>query len=80
VLDGIAPNKAKPLSIPGSNSQAWLAGDKIYLRTRLTLLSPAWVASMSSADGMNAYQIPKTPSILVGNSDGKIFNLRIEGY
>lgn len=83
VLDGVPPAKSKPLSIPGSTSQAWLVGDKndkMYLRTHLTLLSPSWIASMSSADGTNAYQLQKVPSILVADSDGKIFNLRIEGY
>ncbi len=80
VLDGVPPENSKTLTVPNSSSQAWLAGDQIYLRTPLTLLSPAWIAAMSSADGTNAYQIPKAPSILVADSDGKIFNLRIEGY
>lgn len=80
LLDGVAPPKAKQLSIPNSNSQAWLvAKDKIYLRTRLTLLSPAWLSKMTSADGMNAYEIPKTPSLLVSNQ-GQIYNLLIEGF
>ena len=80
LLDGVAPPKAKPLTIPNSNSQAWLMGkDKIYLRTRLTLLSPAWISKMTSADGMNAYEIPKTPSLLVSNQ-GQIYNLLIEGF
>lgn len=80
LLDGVAPAKAKQLSIPNSSSQAWLVGkDKIYLRTRLTLLSPAWISKMTSADGMNAYEIPKTPSLLVSNQ-GQIYNLPIEGF
>ena len=81
VLDGMSPDsKAKVLSIPGSTSLAWLLGDKMYIRTTLNLLSPAWIASMTSADGTNAYEIPKAPSILVSDNDGKIFNLRVEGY
>ena len=84
VLDGVPPAKSRSLLIPGSNSQAWLVGngkgETMYIRTHFTLLSPAWIASMSSADGTNAYQIPKTPSILVSDNQGKIFNLRIEGY
>lgn len=80
LLDGIPPEKAKQLSIPNSNSQAWQVGkDKIYLRTRLTLLSPAWVSKMTSADGMHAYEIPKTSSLLVSNQ-GQIYNLQIEGF
>lgn len=80
LLDGIPPEKAKQLSIPNSNSQAWQVGkDKIYLRTRLTLLSPAWISKMTSADGMHAYEIPKTSSLLVSNQ-GQIYNLQIEGF
>jgi intracellular multiplication protein IcmK len=83
VLDGVPPAKVRPLTIPGSTSQAWISEDKngaMYLRTHYTLLSPAWIAAMSSADGMNAYQLPKVPSVLVSDNEGKIFNLRIEGY
>jgi intracellular multiplication protein IcmK len=80
LLDGIPPEKAKQLSIPNSNSQAWQVGkDKIFLRTRLTLLSPAWISKMTSADGMHAYEIPKTSSLLVSNQ-GQIYNLQIEGF
>lgn len=83
VLDGVPPAKVRPLNIPGSTSQAWISDEKngpMYLRTHYTLLSPAWISAMSSADGMNAYQLPKVPSVLVSDGEGKIFNLRIEGY
>lgn len=80
VLDGIAPKTAKTLTIPGSQSQAWLAGNNLFLRTKLTLLSPAWTSEMTSADGMHAYELPQTPSLLVGDDTGQIFSLRVEGY
>ncbi len=79
VLDGVPPEKSQPLRIPGSNSQAWLKGDKMYVRTHYTLLSPAHLASMSSGDGTHAYQIPKVSSLLVTGDDGKILHLAVEG-
>lgn len=80
VLDGIGPAGSKQLNITGaSNTQAWMLGEKIYLRTRLTLLSPGWVGKMVSPDGMIAYEVPKTSSILVSRY-GEPVQLRIEGF
>ncbi len=61
MLDGIPPDGSKALDLTDNAGQAWLKGDSLFIRTRLTLLSPAWVAIMSSADGTNAYQLQKTP-------------------
>jgi intracellular multiplication protein IcmK len=82
VLDGVPPAKSKALAIPGSNSQVWLHSDAktMYLRTHDTLLSPAFIARMSSPDGMNAYQIPKVTSLLVSGKDGQIHSESVEGY
>jgi intracellular multiplication protein IcmK len=81
VLDGIAPPGSRSLNIIGAsnNSQAWGLGDRIYLRTRLTLLSPGWVGKMVSPDGMTAYELPKTSSVLVSRY-GEPIQLKIEGF
>lgn len=79
VLDGIAPPGSKLLTIHGQDCQAWLLGEKMYLRTRLTLLSPGWVGKMVSPDGMQAYELPKTSSVLVSRY-GEPVELRIEGF
>lgn len=78
VLDGVPPHGAKSLTILGGEAQAWVAQDKMYLRTRLTLLSPAWNATMSSADGMKAYELQRAPMLLV-SAHGKPTQLRVEG-
>lgn len=78
VLDGIAPAGSKELTVNGADSQAWVLGDKIYLRSRLTLLSPGWVGKMTSPDGMIAYELPRTSSILVSRY-GEPVELKIEG-
>lgn len=80
VLDGIAPAGSKLLMVNGSaDSQAWLLGDKMYFRTRMTVLSPGWVGRMVSPDGMIAYELPKTSSVLVSRY-GEPAELKIEGF
>lgn len=79
VLDGVAPAGSKLLSVKGSDSQAWLLGEEIYLRTRMTVLSPGWVSKMVSPDGMQAYELPKTSSVLVSRY-GEPVELKIEGF
>ena len=78
VLDGIPPPGSKELNVCGADFQAWLCGDKIYVRTHFTILSPAWHATMSSADGTKAYEMQKTPMLLV-SLHGKAVPIKIEG-
>jgi intracellular multiplication protein IcmK len=80
VLDGMAPPGSKALNVGGaSNTQVWLLGEKMYLRTRFTVLSPGWVSKMVSPDGMTAYELPKTSSVLVSRY-GEPVQLKIEGF
>lgn len=79
VLDGVAPSGSRPLVVKGGDCQAWLLGDRMFLRTRLTLLSPGWVGHMTSPDGMNAYEVPSSSSILVSQY-GNPTDIKIEGF
>lgn len=79
VLDGVAPPGGKVLKVTGGECQAWLLGDKMYLRTRLSVLSPGWVSKMVSPDGTNAYEIQKSSSVLVSQY-GEPIELKIEGF
>lgn len=79
VLDGIAPPGSKQLKVVGGDCQAWSLGDKMFLRTRLTLLSPGWIGKMSSPDGMMAYELQLTSSVLVSQY-GNPTELKIEGF
>jgi intracellular multiplication protein IcmK len=79
VLDGIAPPGSKLLTVKGGDCQAWMLGDKMFLRTRLTLLSPGWVGKMVSPDGMYAYEVQKSSSVLVSQY-GEPIELKIEGF
>ncbi|MFA6037385.1 MAG: DotH/IcmK family type IV secretion protein [Legionellales bacterium] len=78
LLDGIAPQDSELLNVTGGSAQAWLWNNQLYIRTPLTLLSPGWVATMSSADGTHVYQLPVTPMILASHR-GESITLKVEG-
>lgn len=78
ILDGIPPAGARSLTVMGADAQAWLLGEKIFLRTRFTVLSPGWIGTMVSPDGMHAYELPKTSSVLFSRY-GEPAELKIEG-
>ena len=66
VLNGVPPKGATTLRVLGDSScQAWLLDNKLYLRTQLTIISPAWQSIMTSADGTHAYELQPTSEILV---------------
>lgn len=78
-LDGVAPHGARAVKIEGGgDSQAWVYAHHLYVRTRLTLLSPSWISTMSSPDGTHVYQLTEAPVILVSDH-GKLMQLKIEG-
>jgi intracellular multiplication protein IcmK len=69
ILDGVAPTGAEKLDVSGVDGRttAYRLGAKTYVRTPLTLLSPAWESSVSSADGMNVYALSDTPVLLLSD-------------
>lgn len=78
VLDGVPPAGSQRLVVSGGDARAWLAHEKMFVRTNLTILSPGWLASMTSADGMHAYEMQKSPVLLV-SWHGKVMQLKVEG-
>lgn len=77
-LDGVAPSGAKLLTIHGAPAQGWIYAGHLFLRTRVTVLSPGWISSMSSPDGTNVYELTKTPVILASER-GQMIQLSIKG-
>ena len=68
MLDGVPPAEAVPLNVTGvspDDVRAWRLGDKVYLRTQYTVLSPEWTASENGPDNMTIYAIPSTPVVLL---------------
>ncbi|MDF1826795.1 MAG: DotH/IcmK family type IV secretion protein [Legionellaceae bacterium] len=78
VLDGVPPSGSSRLTVSGGDAQAWLLNGKMFVRTSLTILSPGWLGSMTSADGTHAYEMHKSPVLLV-SWHGKVMQLKVEG-
>lgn len=79
VLDGIPPNGFTSLVVSEVGSSAWYQGNTMFLRTPLIVLSPSWTATISSDDGMHAYELQPSPVILV-MEHGKITKLKVKGF
>lgn len=73
LLDGVMPGGMEKLSVGGVDGRttAYSMNGTTYVRTPLTLMSPAWHSSVSSADGMNVYALTNAPVLLL--SDGGEF-------
>lgn len=69
ILDGVPPTGAEKLSVNGVDGRttAYQIQGVTYVRTPLTLLSPGWSGSVSSADGMNVYAIANSPVLLLSD-------------
>ncbi len=69
ILDGVAPNNATKLKVSGVDGRttAYNMNGMVYVRTPLSLLSPGWEQSVSSADGMNVYALTETPVLLLSD-------------
>ena len=78
VLDGVPPAGSARLTVSGGDARVWMLNEKMFVRTNLTILSPGWIGSMTSADGMHAYEMQKSPVLLV-SWHGKVMQLKVEG-
>lgn len=69
ILEGVIPPDARRLSVVGvdGRTSAYHYKGMTYLRTPLSLLSPAWTSSASSADGMKVYALGDTPVVLLSD-------------
>lgn len=73
-LQNLPPKDAKRLKIGGvdTRTMAWSLNERVYVRTPLTLLSPAWNANVASADGMAVYEIGDAPVLLMSDNGAVI--------
>lgn len=79
ILNNIPPSKAVKQTVTGGNAKVWALGKTYYVRTPLTIVSPAWISKMSGADGnVNAYELPKA-SVLLAMDNGRIVRLSVGG-
>lgn len=72
-LEGVPPAEAKPMEVRGVDprTRVWQIGSEYYIRTPLSLLSPAWNNSVKSSDGMNVYALNQA-SVLLLSDNGRM--------
>lgn len=78
VLQGVLPDSAEKMDIAGvdSRTSAYKLKGQTFVRTPLTLLSPGWSSSVTSADGTTVYAINETPVLLLSDG-GKMVRARL---
>lgn len=81
VLNGVPPKNARTLKVLGDYPcQAWLLNNKLYLRTPLVVISPAWQSIMTSIDGTHAYELqPASVILALQHGKDKEIKLILEG-
>ncbi len=74
ILENAPPKNARRLKVAGldARTMAWQLDDKVFVRTPLSLLSPAWNASASSPDGMTVYEIGDAPVLLMSDNGAMV--------
>lgn len=79
LLGGVMPTDMEILTVNGvdTRTSVYRHNGRIFLRTPLTLLSPAWDSSVRSADGTTVYAINDAPVLLLSDR-GRMVRATIE--
>jgi len=75
-LDGLPPEGAEAVGLDKPGISGWRFNDALYLRTRMTLLSPAWTNSAAGAGGLKVYVVPDVP-VFLASDDGRLVSVRV---
>lgn len=78
-IDGIPPTGATALTVSEPDVQAWYYLKQVYLRTTLSVLSPAYTERATSISGVVLYTLPAVPVILVSKG-GVPSELALTGF
>lgn len=76
VLDGVPPSNASEIRTSSSDVSAWSYKGRLYVRTRMPMISPAYSETAASVDGTRVYVTPAVPFVTV-SADGVLQNVRI---
>lgn len=78
LLDGVPPKNARRVEIKGGPAEGWIVDDAFYLRTRMSVISPAWVSSLSGSGDVTVYELPILPTVVASDSDGQTVDLELD--
>ena len=85
MVSGLTPANAKPLKVISSDVadvSAWVIGDRMYVRSRATVLAPPVPKDgkvATGADGTKVYELPHAPEVLLMQG-GSVGRLKLAGF
>ena len=85
MVSGVTPSQAKPLKVIFSDVgdvQAWVLGNKMFVRTKAIILTPAVPKDgrvAAGADGTKVYELPVSPEVRL-MSEGNVGRLQLGGF
>ena len=76
-LDGIPPKGARKVKTSNREVEVWHYQDMVFVRSRLEILSPAYVARARNVSGVNIYTMAEATVLLV-SQDGRMFSVSVD--
>jgi intracellular multiplication protein IcmK len=78
-LYGVPPGGARQMRVSGGLAEAWIYNDALYVRTRVSILSPAFTDHVGSAEGIEVYKYPTAVPTLLASVNGSPTTLVVTG-
>ncbi|MHB1287636.1 MAG: DotH/IcmK family type IV secretion protein [Leptospirales bacterium] len=77
-LDGIPPAQAREIHVMGTKDmEAWQFGSRLFVRTHMDVLAPAWIETVSGPNGMKLYVFPPVSVITAAGEDGRMVTVEL---
>jgi intracellular multiplication protein IcmK len=77
VLNGVPPRGSEQIFIKDCDDcKVWRLGGRLFVKSRLEILSPGWISKISSADDMHAYELPMA-AVILASYHGKVIQLKL---
>jgi len=71
------PSAARALPVSGVDAQAWMLGDRLFIRSRHALLSPSWTGSLSGPNQVRVYEMSPS-TMLLFSVDGRVIRAAVD--
>jgi len=78
-LDGVPVDGSRELAVEGAPMRAWMMNDVMYVRTIVSLLSPAFDAVEYGAGGVRVYRMSQSSVLLYAHNGGTNMARIIDG-
>ena len=70
------PDDATPVTVTGIEADAWIYRDRMYVRSRHTLISPSWGGQLAGPNNYKVWLLEEPTSQLLFSSNGRIYRAR----